>query len=263
MNKRAFTLIELLVVIAIIAILTAILFPVFAQAREQARSTQCLSNIKQIGMALLSYISDYDDFYPVAPVENNILTIDDSENYVGHTRLTESNAETFKIYSHRNQIEPYVKNGAVFVCPSDTANVGDYVPGKRFTSYHYRYYIGVKPFLTYNLVVPDGKFANWPTIWSEGTIEHPAQTFTFSEMQPFHKRDKTNIIMSLNPEDTRGYGDNARFNLVFADGHAKSYTASQSFFWQEGMQQWDYHWPKHHDGIEIEVSYPDSLWDVE
>jgi prepilin-type N-terminal cleavage/methylation domain-containing protein/prepilin-type processing-associated H-X9-DG protein len=63
-NNRAFTLIELLVVIAIIAILAAILFPVFAQAREKARSISCLSNLKQIGTATMMYVQDYDETYP-------------------------------------------------------------------------------------------------------------------------------------------------------------------------------------------------------
>jgi prepilin-type N-terminal cleavage/methylation domain-containing protein len=64
-QHRGFTLIELLVVIAIIAILAAILFPVFAQAREKARQTQCLSNLRQTGTALLMYASDYDNRVPI------------------------------------------------------------------------------------------------------------------------------------------------------------------------------------------------------
>lgn len=63
MNKKAFTLIELLVVIAIIAILAAILFPVFAQAREQARKAVCLSSENQIGLAAMMYAQDYDETY--------------------------------------------------------------------------------------------------------------------------------------------------------------------------------------------------------
>ena len=66
MKNKAFTLIELLVVIAIIAILAAILFPVFAQAREKARQTSCLSNMKQVGLGLLMYAQDYDENYPRA-----------------------------------------------------------------------------------------------------------------------------------------------------------------------------------------------------
>lgn len=63
-QRRGFTLIELLVVIAIIAILAAILFPVFAQAREKARQTTCVSNLKQIGTAFMMYVQDYDETYP-------------------------------------------------------------------------------------------------------------------------------------------------------------------------------------------------------
>src|SRR5476649_1368440 len=63
-RKTGFTLIELLVVIAIIAILAAILFPVFAQAREQARKTTCISNLKQLSLAYLMYVQDYDEIFP-------------------------------------------------------------------------------------------------------------------------------------------------------------------------------------------------------
>ncbi|MGE5530650.1 MAG: prepilin-type N-terminal cleavage/methylation domain-containing protein, partial [Bacteroidota bacterium] len=64
MSRRGFTLIELLVVIAIIAILAAILFPVFAKAREKARQSSCLSNTKQIGLSMMQYIQDYDEQLP-------------------------------------------------------------------------------------------------------------------------------------------------------------------------------------------------------
>src|SRR5512141_1862907 len=65
-RRSAFTLIELLVVIAIIAILAAILFPVFAQAREKARSASCASNLRQMGTALMLYVQDHDETYPIA-----------------------------------------------------------------------------------------------------------------------------------------------------------------------------------------------------
>jgi prepilin-type N-terminal cleavage/methylation domain-containing protein/prepilin-type processing-associated H-X9-DG protein len=98
--RRGFTLIELLVVIAIIAILAAILFPVFARAREKARETSCRSNLKQIGLALHMYASDYDGLLPIAddkPVTNPILG-----------------------FGLADVIQPYVKNRQVHRCPSDT-----------------------------------------------------------------------------------------------------------------------------------------------
>ncbi len=99
-NRRsAFTLIELLVVIAIIAILAAILFPVFAQAREKARQTSCLSNLKQLGLALNMYGQDYD----------------------GTLSQTSWELGSFKAKVHWSYlVQPYVKNQQIFVCPSDT-----------------------------------------------------------------------------------------------------------------------------------------------
>jgi prepilin-type N-terminal cleavage/methylation domain-containing protein/prepilin-type processing-associated H-X9-DG protein len=99
MRKRGFTLIELLVVIAIIAILAAILFPVFSRAREQARKTACLSNLKQIGTALMMYAQDWDESLPVATTWCNWP--DDRNNLQYYVRL-----------------QPYVKNWQVWTCPS-------------------------------------------------------------------------------------------------------------------------------------------------
>src|SRR5262249_23711583 len=89
--RRGFTLIELLVVIAIIAILAAILFPVFAQAREKARGATCLSNCKQIGLGLSMYAQDYD--------ENVLPWIMPSEGKGNYDRLWVS------------RMQPYIKNG--------------------------------------------------------------------------------------------------------------------------------------------------------
>src|SRR5688572_14558614 len=95
--RRAFTLIELLVVIAIIAILAAILFPVFAQAREAARKTSCLSNVKQIMTGVKMYTQDYDELNP---------------QYVW-TPVAGGNYHTWM-----ELVNPYVKNAGVFLCPS-------------------------------------------------------------------------------------------------------------------------------------------------
>ncbi len=97
-KRFGFTLIELLVVIAIIAILAAILFPVFAQAREKARQTQCLSNGKQIALALQSYATDYDNYLPVYIWP---------QSYIVGARLM-----------------PYIKNTGIFKCPSSPFRQG-------------------------------------------------------------------------------------------------------------------------------------------
>jgi prepilin-type N-terminal cleavage/methylation domain-containing protein/prepilin-type processing-associated H-X9-DG protein len=105
MQRRGFTLIELLVVIAIIAILAAILFPVFAQARQKARQTQCLSNMRQIGLAVRMYIQDYDEVYPLAEVGGVGWTIPRSAWDPGADFL----------------LKPYIKSAGILACPADRA----------------------------------------------------------------------------------------------------------------------------------------------
>ncbi len=102
--RRGFTLIELLVVIAIIAILAAILFPVFAQAKEAAKRTASLSNQKQIATSTLLYAGDYDDVVPIAAY------FDGFDSTTGRPRL-------FSVY---DAVQPYLKNIDVFVSPAQT-----------------------------------------------------------------------------------------------------------------------------------------------
>jgi len=98
------------VVIAIIAILAAILFPVFAQAREKARTTSCLSNLKQIGLAVMQYTQDYDESYPCNSWDTPPIGTTDTDG--GNPGFQTAMNWPFKI-------QPYLKNRQVFVCPSD------------------------------------------------------------------------------------------------------------------------------------------------
>lgn len=107
MKRKGFTLIELLVVIAIVSILAAILFPVFARARENARKAACMSNQKQIGLAIMQYVQDYDGTYPVCEFRDSTNTL---------------------MYYWYQAIDPYIKNKQVFVCPTagKISNSGGY-----------------------------------------------------------------------------------------------------------------------------------------
>jgi prepilin-type N-terminal cleavage/methylation domain-containing protein/prepilin-type processing-associated H-X9-DG protein len=134
-GRRAFTLIELLVVIAIIAILAAILFPVFAQAREKARATSCLSNMKQIGLGIMMYAQDYDENYPLffagqcARIQNPLNAEDKPGGTAGIGRWA----------MWHYQIYPYLKNWQIYSCPSDKPQPAGFIPGFYNISYGYNY----------------------------------------------------------------------------------------------------------------------------
>jgi len=119
-NLQAFTLIELLVVIAIIGILAAILFPVFARARENARRASCLSNMKQLALGFLQYTQDYDESYPIY-----------------------SSGSTARLpYGWADMIQPYVKSVQILHCPSSTSPTSDDPISRTYTSYAYNLSFG-------------------------------------------------------------------------------------------------------------------------
>jgi prepilin-type N-terminal cleavage/methylation domain-containing protein/prepilin-type processing-associated H-X9-DG protein len=198
MSRRGFTLIELLVVIAIIAILAAILFPVFAKAREKARQSSCLSNIKQLGLAALAYVQDYDErtFTP-----NNNLGA--GGTYVLPDGVTVAGPDMLWMY----QLLPYTKNVQIFNCPSNSSR---WDPSAYDANLGYGYHGTALPFNCANK--------------SLGIFEFPAETIMLADCSYY-----------LTDWDTRNTADNAEppaavhidgANVGFIDGHAKWFKGS-------------------------------------
>jgi prepilin-type N-terminal cleavage/methylation domain-containing protein/prepilin-type processing-associated H-X9-DG protein len=186
-KRRAFTLIELLVVIAIIAILAAILFPVFARARENARRASCLSNLKQLGLGMMQYVQDYDGYYSAAGwATGEVLPCPSGSG---------SCAASWPV-----RIFPYVKSVQVFNCPSDTRTWLGNNQGTADISYGYNVAL-----ISIN----------------ESTIEKAAQTIMMADTQG----DITYALYQNNyyGSTTREISDRHLGGSVlnFADGHAK------------------------------------------
>ena len=120
-RKSGFTLIEVLVVISIIALLAALLFPVFARARENARRTSCLSNLKQIGLGLMQYTQDYDE--------------QNTRSWYG---VNSGPSDATDKYKWMDAIYPYVKSEQIFNCPSHTLPVNIPPSTSIFDSYKFR-----------------------------------------------------------------------------------------------------------------------------
>ncbi len=153
-SPRGFTLIELLVVIAIIAILAAILFPVFAKAREKARQTSCLSNVRQLTTAFLSYAQDYDERLPTVRFGDGVYPAWPWETWPG-------SVDWCGVYTHA--VMPYMKSAQILQCPSD--NETDRWAGVNGMSYGYSEYL-------YN------EFQNWSKLAS---IREPSGTYMMGE----------------------------------------------------------------------------------
>jgi len=241
-RRNGFTLIELLVVIAIIAILAAILFPVFAQAREKARAITCTSNEKQIGLAMLQYVQDYDETFPLEQRNSNSGEI--------------ANDGTPGTYSDpvpwHYVINPYIKNGekgqpdpmtgkfelkgGVFHCPSFPVvqprdyGLSDAISGSGDFSWH----AGVSPSASLaaipnpasKLLVaekgyfggqPDALTFSGPEVWTAEWNYIPAGI-------DINIGDSDNGKWSSYPfsSEVPRYRHQATCNVLFADGHVKS-----------------------------------------
>lgn len=187
-HRRGFTLIELLVVIAIIAILAAILFPVFAKAREKARQSSCLSNLKQLGLGILSYAQDYDERFSMAL----------------------AGGPTPPIYLFPELIDPYLKNAQIWQCPSkkDALNVS--AVGKPNVCYS----VDLGTPMTANPNRLFGAPALGTYSCSLGTVDQPSQTAMMCDVAG---SVSATFVIAI-AEDPR---HNDGCNYVYVDGHAK------------------------------------------
>ena len=220
--KRGFTLIELLVVIAIIAILAAILFPVFARARDKARQASCQSNMKQIALAAMMYVQDYDETFPA--FYHYWTPGDSSTRYIGYY----------------DAFAPYTMNEQIYICPSG-----------RFTYDYWRRglpnpegFYGVTQISSYGVVVHHSHIAHlgtgmWLGGWGGGghslaEMERPAEKILVAEMRSIlagtpaqmgFTEDGAPAPMD-NPDTGQAgnmmYRHSGQMNAAYADGHVKS-----------------------------------------
>ena len=204
--RRAFTLIELLVVIAIIAILAAILFPVFAQAKAAAKKTQCLSNAKQIGTSLYLYLNDSDDNlpmanYPAAPAYvGPPFTVFSWHTGAGKAEL-----------SWADLMLPYLKSTDIFTCPEDNSgpkkdSAGASIPGRPL-SFALNYYFYRQPGVAFRGSLTGG---------NAGDITTPSSKVFLAETASNSDRE------IVRPDRYLGFERHLKgSNYVFADTHAK------------------------------------------
>jgi|APEBP8051073058_1049385.scaffolds.fasta_scaffold01713_5 prepilin-type N-terminal cleavage/methylation domain-containing protein/prepilin-type processing-associated H-X9-DG protein len=220
-RQRGFTLIELLVVIAIIAILASILFPVFARARENARRTSCLSNLKQIGLGLMQYTQDYDERYPMNAW---IPSVPQTSSGLPGAKFTISLPSSTpacsggKCVSWMDLIYPYVKSVQLFTCPSARVN-------EDYPSYGYSSGLSQYHWYQYNYGKYAGGAAAGMVPLSLADVRRPAETFAILD---YNER----YSVYANPSDFGAAANSATSRLrvlphfdggsiAYADGHVK------------------------------------------
>ena len=190
-RKSGFTLIELLVVIAIIAILAAILFPVFAQAREKARQASCLSNSKQISLGFAQYVQDFDETFPLADENGALRTAAPTDLYTSEWQ---------------NSTQPYIKNVQVLRCPSDKTTLSTAPTGKQdagVSSYLYNGFLGT------NLYDPSNGAStpNLATVLPAKKLAAIKSTSSLFEVMEGHRLDAKEMttVPTKNGTDTQGH----------------------------------------------------------
>lgn len=208
-GRKAFTLIELLVVIAIIGILAAILFPVFARARENARRASCQSNLKQIGLGFMQYTQDYDERYPLRVTSGTPTGFG----------CTPADMWTDGIF-------PYVKSDGIFQCPSDSSAQGaNSCTGNSAGTISYTDYAYYVQFSRQNGVAIGRTLSSVPypamtVMVEEGKSNDGRQAKGFFVVvQTETPSNATPNLASPNYLDAQRHLDGS--NWLFADGHVK------------------------------------------
>lgn len=221
-RTKAFTLIELLVTIAVIAILSAILFPVFARVRENARRTSCASNLKQAGLGILMYVQDYDEKYPLS-FSTTTQTVPDGQ----------SMQSTGWVW--QQIIYPYTKNTQLYICPSssrpENASIGNYganvliMPSDTISGYSPMALAAVaSPTNTY-MLLDAGTYAIAPRNIAglnggNGSVTSPEASFWYLP----GTAALTGGVSGMKDELKNDYNSGRHFegvNITFADGHVK------------------------------------------
>jgi prepilin-type N-terminal cleavage/methylation domain-containing protein/prepilin-type processing-associated H-X9-DG protein len=198
--RRAFTLIELLVVVAIIAILAAVLFPVFAKARKRARVVHCISNLKQIGTAIGPYLSDWDETYPSAYMDWLVVL---------------GNHPSF-----HETMNAYVSDKRIWQCPSDTGEVFLYAPNgyQQRTPPFYSDRWSMSSYLYLGL----GYGEDYGQIGGHKApfVKRPSLAVLSAEARPWHGGYDPNMQDYFNRSP-------APVNVLFCDGHVARRTRAQ------------------------------------
>jgi prepilin-type N-terminal cleavage/methylation domain-containing protein len=211
--RRAFTLIELLVVIAIIAILAAILFPVFAQAREKARQSVCLSNLKQIGTAMMMYVQDYDETFP-SQSYNGTTNADSpgGQKVDGMPLLGSGIVDSFG-WNYKDRVLPYTKNEQIWLCPTNIPN-----GALRTAAPNIGYHFNGNVFLPQGLALAA---IAAPANLYIGRESGKGFVFNRAYLRPIPNECDDVIAYEVNPANYMPHSKG--YNLPFADGHAKWY----------------------------------------
>lgn len=241
-SKQAFTLIELLVVIAIIAVLAAILFPVFAQAREKARQTSCLSNLKQIGLATSMYALDYDE--SVVHTELGGDKGDENERYWG------------------DMLQPFLKNWNMLTCPSAGGQAVKFKNGAGSFSEQWAYHYGINDITDDSPSCtpsgssngPDSPYCTHIGVAGQAlsTISYPSETILIADSLPANSDSgdvSTGISGSSNPSNLA----HSRHEINWQLGHRDS-----TYLQVDGQSQDAY--PRHTDGFVYVLIDGHSKW---